>query len=141
MATGFDYSYTWSTCASGWNAEGAQMYEGQLYATMKGYGRATVKYKDCYAKGFVGLYLNGIRIDKTLFGTGQLRTYRCSASMSRHVSSLSQTSNNFLLPPAPRSFNFKNYDVVMFKDESRAIMTIESITYQCTGTACAMQFS
>lgn len=141
MADGFDYSYSWSGCANGWNAYGVRELQGQLYATMKGYGRATVKYRDCYGQGFIGLYLNGIKIDNTPKKTTQLRTYRCSASMSLHVSSLSQTRNNFLLPPAPRSFDFKNYDVVMFKDESGSIINVQSITYQCTGTACDMQFS
>ena len=72
-------------CGDGWNGFSYYELQGQLYATMKGYGRATVKYRDCKGEGYVGLYLNGIKIDNSPIGTGQLRIFRCSARMSFRV--------------------------------------------------------
>ena len=68
----------YANCASRWNGFSNGNVEGQLYATMKGSGRATVEYKDCLGKGFVALYLNGKQIDKSPESSGELRTFRCS---------------------------------------------------------------
>ena len=64
-------------CKHGWNAYAGGRSQGQLYATMKGYGRATVKYRDCWGEGFVGLYVNGEREDQTEENNSVQRTYRC----------------------------------------------------------------
>ena len=65
-------------CGNGWNAYAGQNKQGQLYATMIGSGRATVQYRDCWSEGFVGLYLNGLKIDQSSTNDGKLRTYRCT---------------------------------------------------------------
>ena len=64
------------SCANGWNAYAYLQDRGQLYATMKGYGRATVKYRDCWGEGFVSLFLNGRQIDKSTSYSSDLRTFR-----------------------------------------------------------------
>ena len=65
-------------CGNGWNAYAFLGDQGQLYATMIGSGRATVQYRDCWSEGFVGLYLNGLKIDQSSTNDGKLRTYRCT---------------------------------------------------------------
>ena len=63
-------------CGNGWNAYATGGNQGRLYAKMKGSGQATVRYRDCWSEGFVGLYLNGVKKDQTGNKNGQLRTYR-----------------------------------------------------------------
>ena len=65
------------SCANGWNAYAPGNLHGHLSARMRGSGRATVKYKDCLGEGFIGLYVNDRRVDKTPTNTGELRTFRC----------------------------------------------------------------
>lgn len=99
-------------CASGWNAYANGGHQGELVATLKGEGRATVQYADCWKEGHVVLYLNGVRKDQTQDGTGAVKTY---------------------------SFDFQNGDKLMFKDEGRnAVIHIKSITYAC-GKVAAVQ--
>ena len=64
-------------CGNGWNGYARLNAQGQLYAKMKGLGRATVKYSDCYGEGFATLYLNGKLIDQSPENTGEVRTFRC----------------------------------------------------------------
>ena len=64
-------------CGEGWNGYGRLKEQGQLFATMKGEGHATVKYSDCLGEGFAALYLNGKQIDKSPANSGELRTFRC----------------------------------------------------------------
>ena len=64
------------SCARGWNGYARLKEQGQLYATMKGSGRATVEYRDCLAQGFASLYLNGKLLDKTEENNGKLQTFR-----------------------------------------------------------------
>ena len=74
---------------------------------MKGAGRATVEYADCWKSGFVGLYLNGVKKNQTGTNDGILTTF---------------------------SFDFVNGDTIAFKDEGdNAVLQIKSITYQCQG--------
>ena len=63
-------------CGNGWNGFASGTNQGRLLAKMKGQGRATVKCRDCWSEGFVGLYVNGNRVDATTENTGELRTYR-----------------------------------------------------------------
>ena len=63
-------------CANGWHGFARNKAQGQLYATMKGSGRATVKYKDCLGQGFATLYLNGKQLDKSETNSGKLRMFR-----------------------------------------------------------------
>ena len=64
-------------CKNGWNAYANGSNQGQLYATMKGSGIATVQYRDCWSEGFVGLYVNGLKMDQSSTNDGKLQTYRC----------------------------------------------------------------
>ena len=78
-ASGFNGHIFFSNkCDNGWNAYANRDDQGQLYAMMKGYGLATVKYRDCWGEGFVGLYLNGQKIDNSSTVASEPRTYRCS---------------------------------------------------------------
>ena len=69
-------------CADGWNGYARLKAQGQLFATMKGYGRATVKYSDCYGEGFATLHLNGKQLDSSPKNTGEVRTFRYVGSLS-----------------------------------------------------------
>ena len=81
-ATGFNGAVgDTGDCKDGWNAFAYSSNKGKLFATMKGSGRATVKYKDCLKGGFVGLYVNDVQKDHTETETGNLRTYRCSGGV------------------------------------------------------------
>ena len=120
-------------CKNGWNAYANGGSQGELYATMTGSGRATVQYRDCWSQGFVGLYVNGVKKDQSGTNNGQLRTYRWFTQSSRLSIALSHAavmqSNTTLNPP---SFDFKNGDVLKFKDEGKnAVIQIVSINYQC----------
>ena len=64
-------------CGNGWNGYADGSKQAQLMTTLKGQGRATVEYRDCWKQGFVGLYVNGKRMDTTGTNNGDLRIYRC----------------------------------------------------------------
>ena len=122
-------------CGNGWNAYARWDEQGQLYAKMKGAGRATVNYRDCWKEGFVGLYLNGKQLDKSPENNGHVRTYRCSACVTCDVLLRTATQEALIATPELRSFDFKDGDVLMFKDEgANSVLHIESILYQCAGT-------
>ena len=72
-------------CTNGWNAYANKGDQGHMYAMMKGYGVATVKYSDCWGEGFVGLYLNGKQIDRSPKNASEPRTYRCSGRVTFDV--------------------------------------------------------
>ena len=63
-------------CGNGWNGYAGGANQAQLITTLKGQGRATVEYRDCWKQGFVGLYLNGKKIDVTDTNNGALRIFR-----------------------------------------------------------------
>ena len=63
-------------CGDGWNGYAGGANQAQLITTLKGQGRATVEYRDCWKQGFVGLYLNGKKIDVTDTNNGALRIFR-----------------------------------------------------------------
>ena len=70
-------------CANGWNAYAQADNQGQLWTTLQGSGRATVKYRDCWAEGFVGLYVNGEKKDETdEENPGVQSTYRCCSGIA-----------------------------------------------------------
>ena len=77
------------SCGDGWNGYARKKTQGQLYATMKGAGRATVKYRDCLGEGFATLYLNGKQLDKSQKNTGKLRMFRSLGSLGINASCLS----------------------------------------------------
>lgn len=79
-------------CADGWNGYARLKAQGQLFATMKGYGRATVKYSDCYGEGFAALHLNGKQLDKSPKNTGEVRTFR----YLRSVNSIHKPEDKFM---------------------------------------------
>ena len=64
-------------CGNGWNGFAHLSNQAQLVTTLKGQGRATVQYRDCWKQGFVGLYLNGEKLDVTETNNGKLRIFRC----------------------------------------------------------------
>lgn len=66
-----------NNCKNGWTGFADLSAQGQLFAKMKAAGKATVKYRDCNAGGFIGLYLNGAQIDKTV-NKAEQKTFRCS---------------------------------------------------------------
>ena len=68
-------------CAGGWNAYAPGQSQGQLYTRLKGFGRATVKYRDCWSQGFIGVYLNGKQIDESSTNSGEQRTFRLGIGM------------------------------------------------------------
>ena len=84
-------------CGNGWNAYANGASQGQLYAAMKGYGRATVQYSDCWSEGSAVLYLNGKQLDRSPQNTGQLRTYRWSACVTCDVSLLSANQETVIV--------------------------------------------
>ena len=75
-------------CVDRWNGFSSSDAQGQLYATMKGSGRATVKYKDCLGQGFATLYLNGKQLDKSETNSGKLRMFRSLQCTRYNVSYL-----------------------------------------------------
>ena len=64
-------------CKNGWTGFADGGAQGELFAKMKASGTATVKYRDCNAGGFIGLYVNGVQIDKTV-NKAQQKTFRYS---------------------------------------------------------------
>ena len=118
-------------CGNGWNAYAYMQERGKLYATMKGYGRATVKYKDCWGEGFASLYLNGKPIDKSGAYSSELRTFRFFGRMAFYFARVAVTR----LFCAPPSFYFNDDDLLMFMDDGdNSVLHIESIVYSdCTG--------
>ena len=45
-------------CANGWNAYANGNKQGTLYATLKGSGTLTAKFRDCWKEGSASIYLN-----------------------------------------------------------------------------------
>ena len=68
-------------CANGWNAYATLANQGELTGVMQGAGRATVVYRDCWREGFVGLYVNGEKMDQTEENNGVQKTFRCAGSV------------------------------------------------------------
>ena len=80
MATGFNRGIgDGRECANGWTAFATAEDQGEMWTILQGSGRATVKYRDCWGEGFVGLYVNGEKKDQTEENNSVQRTYRwCS---------------------------------------------------------------
>ena len=58
-------------CASGWTGYKYNNLYGTLRTTLTGAGTATIIYGDCYGDGYVGLYQNGVEIDRTAVNARQ----------------------------------------------------------------------
>ena len=78
-ATGFTGNLgDYQKCKDGWNGYATLGNKGQLKASLKGSGVATVVYGACMGEGFASLYVNGVKEDQSESKTGNPRTYRCS---------------------------------------------------------------
>ena len=76
-AEGFLGMVTGRDCKGAWRAFADADAQGKLFGTLRGSGRATVTYKDCWSSGFVGLYVNGAKKDQTETNSGAQKIFRC----------------------------------------------------------------
>merc|ERR1712051_315108 len=95
------------SCGNGWNAYRGGSGQGTLYATLKGSGTLTAKFRDCWKEGTASIYLNNKLKGSSKNRSGQWKI---------------------------QTLAFKNGDKLSFKDTgSNGVLHIESITYKCSG--------
>ena len=63
-------------CVNGWNGYAGGAGVGEVSAKLKGSGKATISYRDCWKSGWVGLYINGVQKDKSGENNGVMKTFR-----------------------------------------------------------------
>lgn len=96
-------------CTDGWNAYANLADQGSLSTTLVGAGQLVVTYKDCWGEGFVGMYINDVKIDQTV-------------------------ANDQSYPVKTISVTFHDGDELAFRDEGdNAVVWIGSIDTICSG--------